>query len=221
MQNGERSPLAPPGRAGRTATVSGRAPVIDGETQLLRLLFESEECREPGLELDDDLFEDSGNRELYFAWREHPGLASGLEAAFEDLEEELRERAEALLARPLPPHDPAELAAMVSEIATRLRDRRQHARLRERTTDVAEELVAARRIAAESTNKVEDQTGIASSVQMDKDAEISGTDTMTGDVTELAAELDELGELQRRLARETASIGDEIIKAGATRDRGG
>ncbi len=230
VQSGERSPLAPPGRAGRTGTgagtASGRAPALDGEAQLLRLLLASEQCREAGLALDGDLFEDSGNRELYAAWRERPGLAAdlagGLGGALDELDEEPRERVEVLLARPLPPHEPAELAAMVGEIATRLRDRRQHARLRERATEVAEELVAARRFAAATPeapsasidDPVEADASDGTSDGGDGDARGAGEagDAGRGDAAALAAELGELAERQRRLAREAA---------GAARDGGG
>jgi hypothetical protein len=235
VESGARSPLAPPGRAGRTATVSGRAPAIDGEAQLLRLLLASEECREAGLALDGDLFEDSGNRELYTAWRERPGLAAGLSGALDELDEEPRERAEALLSRVLPPHEPAELAAMVGEIATRLRERRQHARLRERTTEVAEELVAARRFAAaspataEATAETSVSDGVSDGVSDDgngsaPDAGGAGN-AGRGDAAALAAELGELAERQRQLAREAAGgirgTEGEIIEAGAARDGGG
>jgi DNA primase catalytic core len=231
VESGERSLLAPPGRAGRTAVVSGRAPALDGEAQLLRLLLASEECREAGLALDADLFEDSANRELYATWREQPGLAGTLDA----LDDEPRERAEALLARPLPPHEPADLTAMVGEIAIRLRDRRQHARLRERATEVAEELVAARRFAAASpaTVAVASEPAASEGMTEDEDKHEGGGDANAerGDTVALAAELSELAERQRRLARVAAGgerdtsgpegTGGEIIEAGAARDGGG
>ena len=214
VESGERSPLQAGGRSGRRGSAVQRPPALDGEAQLLRLLLASEACREAGEELDADLFEDSGNRALYEAWRENPGLASELDA----MEEEARERAEALLARPLAPIAAEQLAAMVGEIAARLRERRRQARLRERTTEVAESLVAARRQAAE---------GAGASAEDGLERTAGGADAGSGAgedgsespelVEELSAELQELVQRQRRLAQ---GAGVEMAEAGATGDGG-
>lgn len=230
VESGERSPLAPRDRAGRTGTGRGgaatrRALPLDGEEQLLRLLLASEECREAGEAIGGDLFEDSVNRALYGAWLENPALV----AEADQLDEEPRARAEALRARALPPHPAEELAAMVGEIAARLRERRQQARLRERTTEVAEELVAARReaMASAPTADVTDETGEGRRLrgnEYDDEARQDESESPTPElVGELAAELAELAERQRSLAQAAAGsgTGGDTVVVGTTIDGGG
>ena len=217
VESGERSPLQPRGSAGRRGQAPERAPALDGEAQLLRLLLASEACREAGEELDAVLFEDSENRALYEAWRENPGLASTLDG----LEEEPRERVEALLARPLPPIAAEELSAMVAEIAAQLRERRRRARLRERTTEVAESLVAARRAATgEPAAAGSSGEGGLERTAAGGDAGGGGAEQGSGPpalVEELSAELEELVASQRRLAQ---GAGAEMAEAGAAGDGG-
>ena len=217
VESGERSPLSPRSGGGRRAPAA-RAPALDGEEQLLRLLLGSEACREAGEALGADLFEDSANRALYEAWREQPALAS--EPG--ELEEEAQQRVEALLARPLPPIAREELQAMVGEIAARLRERRRQRRLRRRTTEVAEELVAARRAAGsgEAPGGGEDGPERAAGDGDPGPGAGEGAPGPPVPVEELAAELEELVARQRRLAQragaelaETAAAGD-----GGTRE---
>ncbi len=220
VESSERSPLSPRNRAGRRGPGPARAPALDGESQLLRLLLGNEACREAGEALDADLFEDSENRALYEAWLERPGLASQLD----ELEDGPRQRAEALLARPLPPHPAEELAAMVADIAGRQRERRRRERLRERTNEVAEELVTARRAAAASEAErggagAERESGLErtpNGVDAESGAE-QGASPPPALVDELAAELEELVDRQRRLAQ---GAGVEMVEAGTTGDGG-
>ena len=214
VESGERSPLAPRAGGGRRAAAA-RAPGLDGEAQLLRLLLANEACREAGEALDADLFEDSGNRALYEAWREHPGLAS--EPG--ELEEETRQRVDALLARALPPIPQEELQAMVGEIASRLRERRRQARLRARTTEVAEELVAARRTGGHGGAGEPEGDGLERTADNGDPATGGEQDGSAppAPVEELAAELEELVASQRRLAQ---GAGVEMAEAGAMGDGG-
>ncbi len=214
VESGERSPLAPRAGGGRRAAAA-RAPGLDGEAQLLRLLLANEACREAGEALDADLFEDSGNRALYEAWREHPGLAS--EPG--ELEEETRQRVDALLARALPPIPQEELQAMVGEIASRLRERRRQARLRARTTEVAEELVAARRAGGHGGAGEPEGDGLERTADNGDPATGGEQDgsAPAAPVEELAAELEELVASQRRLAQ-GAEV--EMAEAGAMGDGG-
>ena len=215
VESGERSPLQARGSAPRRGSGADRPPALGGEEQLLRLLLASEACREAGEALDAAIFEDSGNRALYEAWRENPGLAAELDG----MEEEARERVEALLARPLPPVAAEQLQSMVGEIAARLRERRHQARLRERTTEVAESLVAARRQAAGRGDGASSEDGLERTAGGGDAGPGAGEDGSESPelVEELSAELQELVQHKRRLAQ---GAGVEMAEAGATGDGG-
>ncbi len=111
----------------------------DGETQILRLLVQRVECRDVGLTLDADLFEDPTNRAVFEDWkleRETDGI--------DDLEQALAARVEALREAALPDYESRHLEGMVQGIATQLRLRRSHTRLQAAAIEQAEAVRAVR-----------------------------------------------------------------------------
>src|SRR5690606_24914716 len=78
-----------------------KAALPDGETQLLQLIVQRRESRSAGLSVDPGLFEDSLNRAVYASWAadldldEHP----------ETLDQDVRERYEALSTASLPEYE--------------------------------------------------------------------------------------------------------------------
>ena len=112
----------------------------DGETQLLRLLFQRREARGVGVGLDHDTFEDSVNRALFAAWAEDVDLEEHLD----DLDESLRERHALLMADALPDYDARHIGPMVEDMARRLRLGRAAQRLRTTAVEQAQSLRAAR-----------------------------------------------------------------------------
>ena len=112
----------------------------DGEQQLLALLLGRSECREAGIEIDAGTFEDSTNRRLFEAWC----AVEEFEAREDELDEDVYERHEAIVALPLPDYRSDHLAEMVAGIAKELRLRRARGRLREAAIDHAEAMRTAR-----------------------------------------------------------------------------
>jgi len=118
-----------------------KAAVPDGETQLLQLIVLRQEARGAALSLDPGLFEDSVNRAVYDAWAVDIDLAEHTDA----LDEEVRERYEALRSATLLDFEARHVPEMVTVMARELRTRRQQARLLAVAREQAEALRSARR----------------------------------------------------------------------------
>ncbi len=102
-----------------------RAAVPDGETQLLQLIVQRHEARGAALLLDPGLFEDSVNRAVYDAWAADIDLVDHTDT----LEEEVRERYEAVSTARLDDFEARHVPLRVEAIARELRARRQRDRL--------------------------------------------------------------------------------------------
>ncbi|MDA1240401.1 MAG: DNA primase [Chloroflexi bacterium] len=131
-------PVATPAemKAAKKATAAPR----DGETQLLEVIVQRPESRGPALDLDPGLFEDSLNRLVFEAWAADVDLGEHVDT----LDEETRERYEALTAASLPPFEPRHIGEMVTGMARELRARRQAARILAVAREQAEALRTAR-----------------------------------------------------------------------------
>ncbi|MDO9446163.1 MAG: hypothetical protein Q7K37_12690, partial [Dehalococcoidia bacterium] len=123
-------------KAAKKATAAPR----DGETQLLEVIVQRHESRGTALGLDPGLFEDSLNRLVYAAWVADADLAEH----HAELDEDTRERYQALRAAPLPQYEPRQVGDMVTAMARELRTRRQAARLLAVAREQAEAMRAAR-----------------------------------------------------------------------------
>lgn len=111
----------------------------DGETQILQLLVQRTECRDVGLALDPDLFEDPINRAVFEDWKQERE-ADGID----DLEQSLAARLDALREAPLPDYEARHVEGMIEGIATQLRLRRSHTRLQAAAIEQAEAVRAVR-----------------------------------------------------------------------------
>ena len=139
-----RQPVGPrPVATKREVTQAKRekAAVPDGEAQLLQLILQRHEARGAALSLDPGLFEDSVNRAVYDAWATDIDLVEHMDS----LDDEIRERYEALCAASLPEYEARHVPDMVTVMALELRTRRQQARLLAVAREQAEAVRDARR----------------------------------------------------------------------------
>ncbi len=118
-----------------------RATLPDGETQLLTLIVQRHEARGAALSIDPGLFEDSLNRAVYDAWVADADLAEHADT----LEDDIRERYQALRGATLPEYEPRHVPEMVAAMAREVRARRQAQRLLAVAREQAEALKQARR----------------------------------------------------------------------------
>lgn len=160
-----------------------RATLPDGETQLLQLIVQRHEARGPGLSVDAGLFEDSLNRAIYEAWAADADLVEHTET----LEDDLRERYEALRAASMVEFEPRHVPEMVTAMARELRTRRQ-----------AQRLLAVAREQALALKDARRPEGDASTGEVDEAAPDEGPVTVIGD---LADEFAETTRRQRALTR--------------------
>ena len=171
----------------------------DGEQQLLVLLIGRRECREAGLEIDADTFEDSTNRRLFEAWCS----VEEFDGTEDELDEDVRERYDAIVALPLPDYRPDHLAEMVADIAKRLRLSRAKGRLREATVDHAEAMRSAR-LEGEPVVELAAKAVAAGALA-------TGS---VGEAARIASEFTETTQRQRALVRQSEGTGRGPAGAG-------
>jgi DNA primase catalytic core len=159
-----------------TAPEDEKVDLLKGEETCLALLLRYPHLRPQGLELSQELFDDTLNRQILRAWRE-----TGPEDELLDIESDelLRERVERIIARNLPPYDPTEAFASCTE---RLKKRKIREEKRVRNPEIAEKeqrLGAGRLVEharklmageASSQDLPEDATADAESVVRDMEA---------------------------------------------------
>jgi DNA primase len=128
-EHGRASKLSPPSESAdpepQPARAAGPLAGTKAELACLRLLLTYAELREPGLDLEDDLFTDPANRALFLAWRAAP---PGMLA--ERLDEETAAHHTRVLAERMPPYDAAQAARALADMVQRLRLRRLEDRAR-------------------------------------------------------------------------------------------
>jgi len=111
-----------------------RVDLSKGEETCLALLVRYPALRGQGLTLDDDLFVGSDNRQVFAAWRTcRPG--DDLDQA---LPEELRPHLRRIVARDLPPYDPAQAERALATCTERLKKGKIRDEKRARNSEIAE-----------------------------------------------------------------------------------
>ena len=133
-----------------------RAAVPDGETQLLQLITQRHEARGAALSLDPGLFEDSVNLAVYDAWAADLDLDEHTDV----LDDEVRERYEAVRATSLPDYEARHVPDMVTVMARELRTRRQQARLLAVAREQADALKNARRVPGVTPDEGDDASAV-------------------------------------------------------------
>ncbi len=180
------------------------ALALDGESQLLLLLLNRRESRGLADEVDPDTFEDGVNRRLFAAWQAMPDLVEQADALDDPLDDDVRERLDALsgqLAGDQLPEwlDPRYLEGryvegMIRQMASEVRLRRTNARLAPAAVEQAHE-IRTFRLAEGDSGKV-----LAAAVHAAVDGPVPAE--AANEAAELAAEFAEVSERQRELTRE-------------------
>jgi DNA primase catalytic core len=122
---------APPAAGGEE-----RVDLSKGEETCLALLVRYPHLRAEGMAIGEEMFEeDTLNRQIFEVWRE-AGSDSELQDKIAD--ESLRQRLERIVARDLPPYDPAQAERALATCTERLKERRIRDEKRARNPEIAE-----------------------------------------------------------------------------------
>lgn len=122
----------------RRARIEKPAP-LDGETQILQLLVQRQECREAGLTINPDLFENPLNRALFEDWKTERESETT-----DDLDQSIAKHFEDLREASLPDYESRHLDRMIETMVAQLRLRRSHHRIQAAALEQAEEIRAVR-----------------------------------------------------------------------------
>jgi DNA primase len=112
-----------------------RVDLSKGEETCLALLVRYPNLRAEGMAIGEELFEDILNRQIFEVWRE-----AGPDGELREkvAEESLRQRLERIVARDLPPYDPAQAERALATCTERLKKTRIRDEKRARNSEIAE-----------------------------------------------------------------------------------